>query len=58
MFIKEGVPTLKTNGITPDMVDPYQYYSDEVRDASKALFNSIYTEYNSTESNTCINDLC
>lgn len=58
MFIKEGIPTLKTNGITQDMTDPYQYYSDETIEASKQLFNDIYTEYNNITSNTCINDLC
>ena len=58
MFIKEGIPTLKTTGIPENINDPYQYLSDEMREESKEYFNTIFTEYNNTGSDTCLKDMC
>ena len=58
MFIKEGIPTLKTTGIPQNINDPYQYLSDEMREESKTYFDNIYTEYNNTSSDTCLKEMC
>ena len=58
VFVKEGVPELKTNGIPQGMTDAYQYPSDDMREESKVYYNLLYTEYNNSGSDTCLKDMC
>ena len=57
MFIKDGVPTKMTNGISALLKDPLAPRSDEMNNESKQLFDDIYNEYNSSkESNVCYSE--
>ena len=55
MIIKDGVPVRMESGISQLLKDPYAAQSDEMINESKAIFDSVYDEYNSYKetNNTC-----